>query len=86
VILITEHCPLNKYLHNMSLIGEPIYIACGMENGLPFHLQCNCPSLISLRMRTFSKPILSVEEYKGASASVFYIERYENTLYFEFTT
>jgi hypothetical protein len=34
-----------------------------------FHLLCNCPSLISLRMRLFSEPILSVEEYEGASAS-----------------
>jgi hypothetical protein len=34
-----------------------------------FHLLCNCPSLISLRMRLFSIPILSVEEYEGASAS-----------------
>jgi hypothetical protein len=30
--LITGHCPLNKHLHNMGLIDEPICIACGMEN------------------------------------------------------
>jgi hypothetical protein len=67
--LITGHCLLNKHLHNMGLIDEPICIACGMENELAFHLLCNCPSLISLRIRTFLKPILSVEEYEGASAS-----------------
>jgi hypothetical protein len=67
--LITGHCPLNKHLHNMGLIVEPICIACGMEDELGFHFLCNCPSLISIRMRLFSKPILSVEEYEGASAS-----------------
>jgi hypothetical protein len=44
-------------------IDEPIYIACGMGYESAFHLLCDCPSLISLRMRTFLKPILSVEEY-----------------------
>jgi hypothetical protein len=34
-----------------------------------FYLLCDCPSLISLRIRTFSKPILGVEVYEGASAS-----------------
>jgi hypothetical protein len=67
--LITGHCPLNKHLHNMGLIVEPICIACRMEEESGFHLLCNCPSVISLRMRTFSKPILSVEEYEEASAS-----------------
>jgi hypothetical protein len=69
VRLITGHCPLNKHLHNMGLIDEPICIACGMEDESAFHLLCNCQSLISLRMRLFSKPILSVKEYEGASAS-----------------
>jgi hypothetical protein len=67
--LITGHCPLNKHLHNMGLIDEPICIACGMEDESAFHLLCDCPSVISLRMHTFSKPILSVEEYEGASVS-----------------
>jgi hypothetical protein len=49
----------------MSLIDEPICIACGMKDESAFHLLCNCPSLISLRMHTISKPILSVEEYEG---------------------
>jgi hypothetical protein len=69
VRLINGHCPLNKHLHNMGLIDEPICIACGMEDESVFHFLCNCPSLISLRMRLFSKPILSVEEYERASAS-----------------
>jgi hypothetical protein len=56
--LITGHYPLNKHLHNMGFIVEPICIACGMEDESAFHLLCNCPSLI-----------LSVEEYEGASAS-----------------
>jgi hypothetical protein len=63
--LITGHCPLNKHLHNMGLRDDPICIACGMEDESAFHLLCNCPSLISLRVRKFSKPILSVEEYEG---------------------
>jgi hypothetical protein len=67
--LITGHCPLNKHLHNMGLIDEPICIAYGMEDESAFHLLCDCTSLISLRMRTFSKPILGVEEYERASAS-----------------
>jgi hypothetical protein len=67
--LITRHCPLNKHLHHMGLIGEPICIACGMEDETAFRLLCNCPSLISLRMRTFSKAILNVEAYEGAFAS-----------------
>jgi hypothetical protein len=67
--LITVHCPLNKHLHNMGLIDEPICIACGMEDESAFHLLCESPSLISLRISTFSKPILSVEEYEEASAS-----------------
>jgi hypothetical protein len=54
--LITGHCPLNKYLHNMGLIDEPICIACGMEDESAFHLLIDCSSLISLRIRTFSKP------------------------------
>jgi hypothetical protein len=53
-----KHCPLNKHLHNMGLIDEPI--ACGMDDESAFHLLCDCPSLISLRVSTFSKPILSV--------------------------
>jgi hypothetical protein len=69
VEFITGHYSSNKHLHNMCLIDEPICIACGMEDESAFHLVCNCPSLISLRMRTFSKPILSVEEYEGASVS-----------------
>jgi hypothetical protein len=67
--LVIRHCPLNKQLHNMGLIDEPICIACGMEDESAFRLLCNCPSLLSPRMRTFSKPILSVKEYEGASAS-----------------
>jgi hypothetical protein len=68
--LITGHCPLNKHLHNMGLTDEPICIAaCEMEDESVFHLLCNCPSLISLRVRIFSKPILSVEEYEGSFAS-----------------
>jgi hypothetical protein len=66
---IAGHCQLNKHLHNMGLIDESIYIACGMEDKSAFYFQCDCPSLISLRMRTFSKPILGVEEYKRAPAS-----------------
>jgi hypothetical protein len=62
---ITGHCPLNKHLQNMGLIDEPICIACGMKDESAFHLLCNCPSLISLKMRLFLKPILSVEEYEG---------------------
>jgi hypothetical protein len=67
--VITGHCPFNKHLHNMGLIDEPICIAFGMEDESAFHLLCDCQSLKSLRMRSFSKPILSVEEYEGASAS-----------------
>jgi hypothetical protein len=70
VRLITGHCPLNKHLQSRSLIDEPICMACGMEDEFAFHLLFNCPSLISLRMRLFSKPILSVEEYEGAFAYV----------------
>jgi hypothetical protein len=66
---ITRHCPLNKHLHNRGPIDEPICIACGIEDESAFHLLCNYPSVISLRMNTFSKPILSVEEYEVASAS-----------------
>jgi hypothetical protein len=60
---IPGHCPLNKHLHNMGLIDEPICIACGMEDESAFHHLCDGPSLIYLRMRTFLKSILSVEEY-----------------------
>jgi hypothetical protein len=67
--LITGHCPLNKHLHNMALIDEPICTACGMEDESAFSLLCDFPSLIFLRIRTFSKPILSVEEYEGTSTS-----------------
>jgi hypothetical protein len=64
---MTGHCPLNKYIHNMGLKDEPICIACETKDESAFHLLCNCP--ISLKMLTFSKPILSVEEYERASAS-----------------
>jgi hypothetical protein len=40
-----------------------------MEEESAFHLLCDYPSLISLRMRKFLKPILGVEEYEGACAS-----------------
>jgi hypothetical protein len=66
--LITGHRPLNKHLHNMGLIDEPICIACGMEDESAFHLLC--PSLISLRIRTFLKPILSVEEYERGGVCI----------------
>jgi hypothetical protein len=61
--LITVKCPLNKDLHNMGLIDLPISIACGVEDESLFHLLCDCPSMISLRMHTFAKQILSVQEY-----------------------
>jgi hypothetical protein len=56
---------LNKHLHKTSLIDEPVWIACGMEDESVFNFLCSCPSLISLRMRTFSKQILDVDEYEG---------------------
>jgi hypothetical protein len=56
VELITGNCPLNKHLHNIDLIDEPICIAYEMEDESACHLLCNCPSL-------------SVEEYEGASTS-----------------
>jgi hypothetical protein len=62
--LILRYSLLNTHLNNMGLIDEPISIACGMEDELAFHLLCNCLILLSLRMRTFSKPMLIVEEYK----------------------
>jgi hypothetical protein len=45
--LITGHCPLNKHLHNMGLIDEPLSIASRMEDESAFHILCNCSSLIS---------------------------------------
>jgi hypothetical protein len=66
---ITGHGPLNKHLPNMGLIDEPICIVCGMEDESVFRLLCINPNLISLRLRTFSKRILSVEEYEEAQAS-----------------
>jgi hypothetical protein len=63
--LITGHCPLNKHLHNMGLTDESICNASQMKDESAFHLLCDCPSLISLRIRIFSKPILGVEEYEG---------------------
>jgi hypothetical protein len=56
-------------------------IACGMEDESAFHLLCDCPSLISLRMRTFSKPILGVEEYEASRAS-----RYGNASFLKDTS
>jgi hypothetical protein len=52
VEVITGHCPLNKHLNIMGLID-----LAGWKMWLP--------SLITLRMHTFSKPILGVEEYVG---------------------
>jgi hypothetical protein len=65
--LVTDLCPLSKHLHNMGLKDKPIYIACEMKDESAFHLLCDCPSLISLIVLTFSKPMLGVEEYEGAS-------------------
>jgi hypothetical protein len=62
------HRPLNKHLHNIGLVNEPMM--SGIEDESAFHLLCNCLSRISLRVRKFSKPILSVEEYEGASATI----------------
>jgi hypothetical protein len=62
------HCPLNKHLHNMGLVDEPMM--SGIEDEPAFYLLCNCLSRISLRVCKFSKPILSVEEYEGASATI----------------
>jgi hypothetical protein len=53
----------------MGLIDDPICIACEIEDESAFHLLCNFPSLISLKVRVFLKPILGVEEYEKASAS-----------------
>jgi hypothetical protein len=50
----------------MGLTDEPICIAYGMEDESAFHLLCNCRSLISLGVHTFSNPILSVKEYESA--------------------
>jgi hypothetical protein len=52
-ILITGHCPLNKHLHNMSLIDEAICNACGMEDESKFHLLCKAKSDISKNAHIF---------------------------------
>jgi hypothetical protein len=46
--LIIGHCPLNKHLHNMGLIDEPICIACRMEDASirTGKWQIHCASLI----------------------------------------
>jgi hypothetical protein len=64
--LITGHCPSNKYLHGSCICAYLHRLWDGRWVGK------SSPSLISLRMRTFSKLILGVEEYEGrarASAS-----------------
>jgi hypothetical protein len=33
---LTGHCPLNKHLHNMGPIDEPICIVCEMEDESAF--------------------------------------------------
>jgi hypothetical protein len=63
--LITGHCPLNKHLHNMGLLDKPINIACSMEDESAFHLLYNCPSLISLRVRTFLNRFWALKNMRG---------------------
>jgi hypothetical protein len=71
--LITGHCPLNKHLHTMGLTDKSIRITCGMEDESAFHLLCGCHSLISLRMRTCSKPILGVCKHPSIWLQSFFL-------------
>jgi ribonuclease HI len=60
VSMITGHSRLKGHLHKMGLTQSPDCDACGMEEETTFHFLCVCPSLSTLRTRTFGRPILNV--------------------------
>jgi hypothetical protein len=62
---------LNKHLHKMGLLSDPTCAACGILEESALHFICVCPTLANLRTKIFGKPILSVSEYEGMSASSF---------------
>jgi hypothetical protein len=55
--------------HNWTLSNKQASAQHGSYHGSTFHLLYDCPSLISPRLHSFSKPILGVEENEGAFAS-----------------
>jgi hypothetical protein len=69
--LLTGHVRLNKHLHRMGLVSDPICVACGIEEESALHFICVCPTLANLRTQIFGKPILSVSEYEEKSAGSF---------------
>jgi hypothetical protein len=69
--LLIGHVRLNKHLHRMDLVSDPICAACGIEEESALHFICVCPTLANLRTQIFGKPILSVSEYEEKSAGSF---------------
>ena len=48
--VLTGHCPLNKHLHAMGFITDPLCPKCG-EVETAEHLLCHCPAYIKARMK-----------------------------------
>jgi hypothetical protein len=69
--LLTEHVRLNKHLHRVDLVSDPIFAACGIEEESELHFICVCLTQANLRTQIFGKPILSVSEYEEMSAGSF---------------
>jgi hypothetical protein len=69
VSLVTGQCCLNKHLHRIGLTTSPVCASCQLEEGTALHFVCVCPTLATLRTRTFDKPIMNASEFTEGSAS-----------------
>ena len=55
---ITGHCSLKKHMHTMGKVSEPDCRKCGLEDETAFHILCDCPTIMSLRVRIYGRHIL----------------------------
>lgn len=61
VDVMTNHCNLNKHLHTMSYVDNPM-CGCGLEEETGLHLVTSCQKYRALRVRIFGHPVIPVSK------------------------
>ena len=59
--VITNHCSLNKHLHDINCIDNPKCL-CGLDDETGFHIISNCPRYRRFRLLLFDKPELTAPD------------------------
>lgn len=62
--LLTGHCHLNKHLHRIGIINDPICRLCREEEESSQHILCQCVRLMTLRHKHFGSAFLEPEEVR----------------------